>query len=55
MHEKNTNNKIHIDVTKIPKRVQITLAAATLDMYNRILAEPDGKERLAKKRAELGI
>lgn len=54
MSTENTN-EIHIDVSKIPKRVQENLAAATLDLINGILAREGGRELLEQKEVELGL
>ena len=47
------NNAIHIDVTKIPQWHADRLAEATMAMYERIKATPEGRAKLAAKRAEL--
>lgn len=47
------NNTVYIDVTKIPQWHADRLAEATFQMVRRIKATPEGRAKLAAKRAEL--
>lgn len=46
-------NCIHIDMSQMSQYQQESLAAATLDLLNGILAQPGGRELLDRKKAEL--
>lgn len=52
-HEGEVVNEIHIDVSAIPDYVRDDLAAATMELYRKILRQPGGREALeARKRAK---
>lgn len=41
---------VHIDPTQIPDATRDALAAATLDLFHRILQQPGGREALDAER-----
>lgn len=48
-----SENKVVIDVNLIPEHTKEDLAAATLEFIRAILKQPDGREMLDAKKAEL--
>ncbi len=48
-------SRIHMDLNSMSQYKKDALAAATLAMFNGILAQPGGRELIERKKAELGL